>query len=109
MDEYEVHVDKALEALRAVSYRDLMAASKALERTRFETVDLWRFGSAFSSVADERQDGEEPGSFARMHLRIAVTDAPADLPERLEDAPEPFWRHVRDAVLAYREEREEED
>jgi hypothetical protein len=44
-----------------------------------------------------------------MHLRIAVTDAPADLPERLEDAPEPFWRHVRDAVLAYREEREEED
>jgi hypothetical protein len=52
---------------------------------------------------------ELPGSFARMHLRIAVTDAPADLPERLEDAPEPFWRHVRDAVLAYREEREEED
>jgi hypothetical protein len=40
MDEYEVHVDKALEALRAVSYRDRMAASKALERTRYETVDL---------------------------------------------------------------------
>jgi hypothetical protein len=39
-----------------------------------------------------------------MHLRIAVTDAPADLPERLEDASEPFLRHVRDAVLAYREE-----
>jgi hypothetical protein len=107
MDEYEVHVEKALEALRAVGYRDLMATSQALERTRFETVDLWRFGSVFGSVAGERQDSG--ASLARMHLRIAVTDSPAGLPERLEDAPEPFWRHVRDAVLAYREEREEGD
>jgi len=29
--------------------------------------------------------------------------------ERIAEAEAPFWCHVRDAVLAYREEREEED
>jgi hypothetical protein len=37
----------------------------------------------------------------------AVFLAHADLAERLSDAPEPFWQHVREAILAQREAENE--
>jgi hypothetical protein len=90
----------------ASSSRDLTTASSALERKRNPGTDLWRFGDVFRLVADARQDGDEPGFVARIDLSVAVMDASRTaLVERLAEAPEPFWRHVRDALAACRGEK----
>jgi hypothetical protein len=49
-----------------------------------------------------RQNDSSP-SIARYHVRESVNRADEDLLERIAGAEAPFWGHVRDAVLAYRD------
>ena len=75
--------------------RELEATAAALESRRHPLHD---FAGIFSGVAGARHGGWD--SSARFHLGQCVTRADEDLLERLAGAEAPFWRHVRDAVLA---------
>jgi hypothetical protein len=88
-----------------VSARELEATAEALTSRRHPLHD---FASVFREVAWSRENDSEP-RIARFHVREYAERADEDLLGRLAEAEAPFWRHVHDAVLAYREEREEED
>jgi hypothetical protein len=64
---------------------------------------MFSFASVFRDVAYSRQRGEDPW-LARHVLSAAIMLADESLADRLADAPEPFWQHVREALLAHREE-----
>ena len=53
----------------------------------------------FDSVAYSRRNGSDL-RYARIQLSSAVILANGDLAERLANAPDPFWCHVRDALGA---------
>jgi hypothetical protein len=53
----------------------------------------------------ERREGEDPW-LARIELSTAVIQAHESVAEQLADSPEPFWRHVREALLAHRQAEE---
>jgi phenylalanyl-tRNA synthetase beta subunit len=99
------HIAKAFASLADVSVRELEATDEALTSRRHPLHD---FAGVFRDVAWSRENDSEP-SISRYHVRQAVERADDDLLERIAEAEAPFWGHVRDAVLAYREEREEED
>jgi len=80
----------------------LEATAEALGHRRRDP--LGDFSSVFREVAWSRENDSEP-RIARFHAREYVNRADDDLLARLADAEAPFWGHVRDAVLAYREER----
>jgi hypothetical protein len=61
------------------------------------------FAGVFREVAWSRENDSDP-HLACFHVREYVNRADEDLLGRIAGAEAPFWRHVRDAVLAYREE-----
>jgi hypothetical protein len=96
--DFDASTARALEALEAVSTRDLIRAARGLEG-RHDRAGLYRFGGVFRSFAYGRQLGGDQW-LARSQLRAAVILASPSLAEQLAEAPEPFWRHVREAVRA---------
>jgi hypothetical protein len=58
---------------------------------------------ASSSVAGAREGGWN-ADLPRFHVRQVVVCADEDFLERIEGAEAPFWRHVREAILASRKE-----
>jgi hypothetical protein len=94
------HLDRAFASLDEVPVRELEATSEALSNSRHP---LHKFAGIFDGVAGGRQGGWD--SLARFHLGDAVGRADDDLLERIAEAEAPFWRHVRDAILARQEER----
>jgi hypothetical protein len=104
-DAVDRHIAKAFASLADVSVRELQATAEALSSRRHPLHD---FASVFREVAWMRESDSEP-RIARYHVREYVNCADDALLERIADAQVPFWGHVRDAVLTYREEREEED
>jgi hypothetical protein len=103
---WEASTEAALEALEAVSTRDLLRTARMLERKNHDALGLSRFAGTFRAVVYDRQERlEEPSRYTRIQVESAVLMASyGALAERLADAPEPFWQHVREAILAYREE-----
>ena len=97
-------VEKALNDLESVSSRELIRSARALEaRYRHDQAGMCRFASVFRSFAFARSRGSDPW-LARMELRAAILFADEGVAVRLADASsEPFWRHVREALLAHRE------
>jgi hypothetical protein len=95
------HLDRAFASLDEVPVRELEAVSEALGHRRHPLHD---FASVFRDVAGAREGGWS-ANLPRYHVRQALGRADDDLLARLADAEAPFWGHVRDAVLAYREER----
>jgi hypothetical protein len=93
------HLDKAFASLDEVPIRELEATDAAISNRRHPLHAFW---GIFDGVAGARQGGWD--SSARFHLGEAVNRADDDLLERIAGAEAPFWVHVRDAVLAYREE-----
>jgi hypothetical protein len=63
---------------------------------------LHRFGGVFRTFAHERQEPGDPW-LLRITLGAAIVLASPELADRIAVAPEPFWRHVRDALRAHRE------
>jgi DNA-binding transcriptional regulator YbjK len=96
------HVAKAFASLADVSARELEATAEALTSRRHPLHD---FAGVFREVAWSRENDSEP-RLARFHVSQYVSQADHDLLEQLEAAEAPFWRHVRDAVLARRKEVE---
>jgi hypothetical protein len=101
-DALDKHVANALAALDDVSVRQLHATAEALGRRRNGLRD---FAGVFREVAWSRENDSDP-HLARFHVREFVSRADDDLVARLEQAEAPFWRHVREAVLASRKEVE---
>jgi len=99
-DSVDEHVAKALASLAEISARQLHATAEALERRRD---CLGGFSSVFRDVAYSRDDGSDP-LLADFHLRQAVERGGDELAERIADAESPFWRIVREALLAVRED-----
>jgi hypothetical protein len=64
---------------------------------------MFRFASVFRSVAFDRR-GEDESQLSRIYLSTSVIQARESVAEMLADAPESFWQHVREAILAYRDE-----
>jgi hypothetical protein len=95
-DSGDEHVAKALASLADVSARQLDATAEALGRRRD---CLGGFSSVFRDVAYSRKDGSDP-HLAAFHLRQAVERGGDDLAGRIKDAEAPFWRYVREALLA---------
>jgi hypothetical protein len=95
------HIAKAFASLADVSKRELEATADALPRKH----SLHDFAGVFREVAYTRGAGSDP-HLARFHVREFVARADDDLVARLGGAEAPFWRHVRDAILACREEVE---
>lgn len=102
-DAVDRHIAKAFASLADVSARELEATAEALTPRRHPLHD---FAGIFRNVAGARE-GDWNTNLPRYHVRQAVDRADDDLLERIAGAEAPFWAHVRDAVLAYREEREE--
>jgi hypothetical protein len=101
---YEELVEEALESLESVPTRELIRTARAIEaRYKHDPEGMFRFSGPLRSVVFDRRDGGE-SNFARIELSGAVILADESVAELLADAPEPFWRHVREAILAYREE-----
>lgn len=100
-DPVDKHLGKAVACLDDLTARELEATAEALESRRHPLHD---FSSIFRGVADAREGGWD--SSAHFHLGQCVMRAEDDLLERIEGAQAPFWRHVREAVLACREEVE---
>jgi hypothetical protein len=97
---YESHMAKAPAALEDVSLRELEVVAERLTRRRD---GLREFGCVFGDAARARRgDGFASASY---HLEQAIARVDDRLAERIEDAEAPFWRHVREAALAYRGER----
>jgi hypothetical protein len=102
-DTVDKHIAAAFASLADVPAREQEATSEALTSRRHP---LHTFSSVFRQVASSREDDSEPG-IARYHVREYVERADEDFLERIAEAEAPFWCHVRDAVLAYREENAE--
>jgi hypothetical protein len=100
-DTVDKHIAKAFASLADVSVRELQATDEALTSRRHPLHD---FAGVFSDVAWSRQNDSSP-SIARYHVRESVNRADEDFLGRIAEAKAPFWRHVRDAVLAHREEQ----
>jgi hypothetical protein len=100
-DAVDEHLDKAFASLDDVPVRELYATSEALERRRDGLGD---FAGIFRNVADARQGGWGT-DLPRFHLEQRVRRADEELVAQIADARAPFWQHVRDAMLAYREEK----
>jgi hypothetical protein len=96
------HLDRAFASLDEVPVRELEAVSEALSHRRHPLHD---FASVFRDAAAAREGGWS-ANLPRYHVRQAVDRADDDLLERIAGAGAPFWCHVRDAILAYREEAE---
>jgi hypothetical protein len=105
---WETSTAAALEALEEVSSLDLIRTARAIGREH-DSAGLFRFAGALRGVVYDRSDGDHPSTFTRIQIESAVILADGALADWLAEAPEPFWRHVRDAVLAYRAERDDED
>jgi hypothetical protein len=101
-DPVDKHIAKAFASLADVPARELEATNEALTSRRHPLHD---FAGVFREVAWSRENDSEP-SIARYHVRQFAERADEDLLERLAGAKAPFWRHVRDAALAYREKQE---
>jgi len=99
-DAIDKHIAKAFASLADVPKRELEATAEALTSRRHPLHD---FSSVFRQVAQSRENDSEP-SIARFHVNQAISRADDDLLARLEGAEAPFWRHVREAVLAFRKE-----
>jgi hypothetical protein len=97
------HIAKAFASLADVSARELEATAEALTSRRHPLHD---FAGVFREVAWSRENNSEP-SIARLHVRQYAERADEALLGRIAEAEAPFWCHVRDAVLAYREEKDE--
>ena len=94
-------VEEALHDLEAVSARELIRSARALEaRYEQDAAGMFRFAGVFRDVACSRRRGEDRW-LARHQLRAAIFLADESVADRLADAPEPFWRHVRDALRAH--------
>jgi hypothetical protein len=94
------HIAKAFASLDDLSKRELEATADALTSRRHPLHD---FAGVFREVAGSRQNDSDP-SLARFHVREYAERADENLLGRIAGAVAPFWRHVRDAVLASREE-----
>jgi hypothetical protein len=99
-DTVDEHIAKAFASLDDLSKRELEATADLLGHRRHP---LYAFASAFRQAAYSRESGDDPW-LGRSHLRQSVERADDDLMARLEEAEAPFWRHVREAVLACRKE-----
>jgi len=104
---WEASAEAALEDLEAVSSRDLLRTARAIGR-QHDSAGLFRFAGALRGVVYDRSDGDYPSAFTRIQIESAVILTGGALADWLAEAPEPFWRHVRDAVLAYRASWEED-
>jgi hypothetical protein len=102
-DPVDRHLAKAFASLADVSARELEAMAEALGHRRRDP--LGDFASIFREVAWSRENDSEP-RIARFHVREYAERADEDLLGRIAEAEAPFWGHVRDAVLAYREEQD---
>jgi hypothetical protein len=100
-DTVDKHIAKAFASLADVPARELEATSEAITSRRHP---LHAFSSVFRQVADARSGGGWSTSIARYHVREKVERPDDAFLERIAEAEAPFWRHIRDAVLAYREE-----
>jgi hypothetical protein len=100
-DPVDDHIAKAFASLADVSARELEATAEALGHRRRDP--LGDFAGVFREVAWSRENDSDP-HLARFHVREYLNRADEDLLGRIAEAEAPFWRHVRDAVLAYREE-----
>jgi hypothetical protein len=99
---YEDLVELALRDLESFSTRELIRTARALEaRFQHDPAGMIRFAQPLRSVAFDRRDGES--NFPRIHLGAAVIQADGSVGERLAESPESFWRHVGEAILAYRQ------
>lgn len=96
------HLDRAFASLDEVPVRELEAVSEALSHRRHPLHD---FASVFRDVAGAREGGWS-ANLPRYHVREAVDRADENLLGRLAEAEAPFWGHVRNAILACREEAE---
>jgi hypothetical protein len=103
-DTVDEHLERALASLAEVSTRQLHATAEALERGRN---GLRPSTSVFRDVAYSRELGSRP-TLADFHLRQAVKRGGDELAEQVAGAEAPFWRHVHDALHAYRDDLEDD-
>lgn len=100
--EHDALVVEALRDLEAVSTRDLIRSARVLEaKYNHDAAGMFRFAQPFRSYAFERREGGDPW-LARIELSAAILLADESVAELLADAPEPFWRHVREALSTAR-------
>jgi hypothetical protein len=99
-DAIDKHIAKAFASLDDVPKRELEATSEALT---FHRHPLHDFSGVFYEVAWTREEGSDP-HLARFHVRQFASRADDDVLVLLEKAQAPFWRHVREAILASRKE-----
>ena len=92
------HLDKAIASLDDLTVRELEATSEALERRKD---GLEKFASIFRQVAHAREGGWST-DLPRFHLRDYVSRADEEFAAQIEDAPAPFWQHVREALAERR-------
>jgi hypothetical protein len=83
-----------------------IAAARVLERMDRDS-GLRSFAQPLRSFVFERREDGDPW-LARLELAAAIILAREGLADRLEDAPEPFWAHVREGLRAARDSYEEE-
>jgi hypothetical protein len=103
---WEASTAAALDSLKQMSTRDLLRTARALEDTyKRDAARMFRFAGTFRAVAFDRHERlKEPSRYTRIQVELPVILASSALAERLADAPEPSWRHVREAILAYQDE-----
>jgi hypothetical protein len=94
------HLDKAFASLDDLAARELEAAAEAIASRRHP---LHAFSSIFRGVADAREGGWD-SRLPRWHLQQSIESADDEFVAKIEGATAPFWRHVREAILANREE-----
>jgi hypothetical protein len=102
-DSVDEHIAAAFASLDDLTVRELEATAEVLEHRRD---GLRAFAGIFRNVAGAREGGWST-DLPRYHLGEAVSRADEDLAGRIAGAEAPFWRHVREAVLAHRRELEE--
>ena len=89
------HLDAAFASLDDLTVRELEATAEAIGSRRHP---LHEFASIFRGVAHAREGGWS-AEIPRFHLRENVSRADDELAAQIADAPAPFWRHVREALL----------
>ena len=98
-DPVDEHLDAAIASLGDLPARELEATAEALASRRHP---LHEFSSIFRQVAAAR--GESWGTdLPRFHLGQALSRADEKFAAQIAEAPAPFWRHVRDALLCSKE------
>jgi len=90
------HLDEAIASLDDFTVRELEATAEAIGSRRHP---LYEFASIFRGVAQARGGGWS-ADIPRFHLRENVHRADDKLAAQIAEAPAPFWRHVRDALVA---------